>query len=179
MPNKKNVEEVKQLEEKLAGSTAVFLADYAGLTVQAQGELRAQIRAAGGELKVSKNRLLKIALKNQGYDTDALAPELLGPNLTLFTMDDPATPLKALVEFAKGNELEKPAIKAGVLGKNVLSLTKVKQLASLPGKSELIAQLMYTIKAPISGMVNVMAAPTRNLVYALNAIKESKSKVAA
>lgn len=175
MPNKKNVSEVKVLEEKLAGSSAVFFADYAGLTVKAQGTLRNAVRAAGGELKVTKNRLLKIAMKNKGYDTDAIASELVGPNVTLFTGNDPVAPLKALVDFAKANEMEKPTIKAGVLGKEVLSITKVKQLASLPSKGELIAKLLYTIKAPLSGMVNVLAAPTRNLVYALAAIKDKKN----
>jgi large subunit ribosomal protein L10 len=175
MPNQKNLSEVKELEAKLAESSAVFLADYAGLTVKAQGELRNAVRAAGGDLRVSKNRLLKIALKNSGYDTDALQAELTGPNLTLFAANDAVSPLKALVEFAKANELEKPSIKTGVLGKEILSITKIKQLASLPGKNELIAKLMYTIKGPLSGMVNVLAAPARDLVYALNAIKEKKA----
>jgi large subunit ribosomal protein L10 len=175
MPNTKNKTEVKALEEKLVGASAVFLADYAGLTVKAQGQLRDKVRAAGGDLRVTKNRLLKIAMKNNGYDTDAVSSELLGPNITLFTSSDPVAPLKALVEFAKSNELEKPTIKAGYLGKDVLSLDKVKQLAALPSKNELIAKLLYVIKAPATGLVNVLSAPTRNLVYALAAIKEKKN----
>lgn len=175
MPNTKNKSEVKALEEKLAGSSAVFFADYAGLTVKAQGQLRAKVREAGGDLRVAKNRLLKIAMKNSGYETDALSEHMLGPNITLFTGNDPVAPLKALVDFAKASEIEKPAIKAGVLGKEVLSMEKVKQLASLPSKAELIAKLLYTIKAPVSGIVNVLAAPTRNLVYALSAIKDKKA----
>lgn len=178
MPNTKNINEVKQLEEKLAGSSAVFLADYAGLTVKAQGQLRDKIRAAGGDLQVAKNRLLKIAMKNTGYDTTMLEEHMLGPNITLFTSTDAIAPLKALVEFAKSNELEKPSIKIGVLGKDVLSIEKVKQLASLPSKAELIAKLLYTIKAPLSGLVSVINGPTRSLVYALNAIKEKKGAAA-
>lgn len=175
MPNAKNTKEVKALEEKLAESSAVFFADYAGLTVKDQGKLRDKIRQAGGDLKVAKNRLLKIAMKNKGYDTEALGLHMLGPNITLFTGNDPVSPLKALVEFAKANDKELPMVKGGVLGKDVLTLDKVKQLAALPSKMELIAKLMYVIKAPVTGMVNVLSAPTRNLVYALSAIKDKKN----
>ncbi len=176
MANTKNVNEVKQLEEKLAGSSAVFLADYAGLTVKAQGALRDKVRAAGGDLRVAKNRLLKIAMEKHLAVLPRELEELLrGPNITLFTSQDAVAPLKALVEFAKANDLEKPSIKIGVLGKDVLSMEKVKQLAALPSKLQLIAKLLYTIKAPMSGMVNVLSAPTRNLVYAISAIKDKKA----
>lgn len=179
MPNEKNQNEVKLLEEKLTSSSAVYLADYAGLSVKDQVILRDQVRAAGGDLRVTKNRLLKIAMKNVGLDTDALSTDLLGPNITLFAGSDPVTPLKALVDFAVGQDNEKPAIKIGVYEKNVISLDKVKQLASLPGRDQLIAKLIYTIKAPLSGIANVLAAPTRNLVYALSAIQTKRGNEAS
>ena len=172
MPNKKNLEEVKKLEEQLDQIQALFIANYTGIDVKAQQELRAKVKEAGGYLKVTKNTLLKIALKNKGFDVDAIADALTNQNITLFATDDPVSPLKVVVEFAK--EHEKPEIKAGFLGQEVLSLDKIKQLASLPSKDELIVKLIRTIQGPVYGLVNVMVAPTRNLIYALNAIKDKK-----
>lgn len=172
MPNTKNIASVKELEAKIGGASAIFLADYAGLSVKAQSELRRKVREAGGELSVAKNSLLKIALKSQGYDVSSLESELTGPNLTLFTTTDAVAPLKALVEFAKGTELAKPAVKAGFLDKEILSLEKVKQLAALPGKNELIAKLLGTLTNPARQLVSVLSAPMRDLVYALSAISK-------
>ena len=178
MPNTKNIASVKDLESKLDGASAVFLADYAGLTVKAQSELRRKVREAGGELSVAKNSLLKIALKNKGYNVENLSAELTGPNLTLFTTSDAVAPLKVLVEYSKGKELEKPAIKGGYLGKDILSLEKVKELAALPGKNELVAKLLGTLSNPARNLVGVLSAPMRNFVYALSAVKDKKSAAA-
>lgn len=172
MPNQKNQLAVKELETKLDGVSAVYLADYAGLTVKEQVKLRQAVTAAGGDLKIAKNSLLNIALINKGVDTSSLASDLTGPNVTLFAKADAVAPLKALVEFAKANEKELPKIKAGILGKEVLSMEKVIQLSKLPSKLELIAKLLGTLTNPARQLVSVLSAPTRNLVYALNAISK-------
>lgn len=175
MPNKQNIASVAELQTKLGKTQAVFLADYAGLTVKEQVALRDLVRAAGGTITVAKNSLLKIAMTNSGMDTSKLETELTGPNLTLLANEDAIAPLKALVEFAKTNDKELPKIKAGILGKEVLSITKVMQLAALPSKLELIAKLLNTLSNPARNLVNVLSAPMRNFVYALSAIKDQKS----
>lgn len=174
MPNQKNLAQVKALETKLEGIQALFLADYAGLTVKEQRLLRSQVKAAGGELVVAKNTLLKIALQNQGYDAASLTPELKGQKVTLFAPSDAVAPLKALVEFSKANEKELPKIKAGVLGKEVLTVQKIMQLANLPSKAELLSKLLGTLSNPARNLVGVLVAPTRNLVYAISAIQTKK-----
>lgn len=175
MPNSQKIQAVAELEDKLGKSQAVFLADYAGLTVKEQVALRQLVIAAGGNIAVAKNSLLKIALEHKGLDAQALAAELTGPNLTLFAESDPVAPLKALVTFAKGNEKELPKVKAGVLGKNILSMEKIIQLSTLPGKTELMARLLGTLSNPARNMVEVLAAPMRSLVYALSAINTKKA----
>lgn len=172
MPNSQNVKAVAELEGKLDKSQAIFFAEYAGLTVKEQVTLRQLVQAAGGDMTVAKNSLLKIAMTNKGLDAKALDSELVGPNITLFAESDPVAPLKALVTFAKGNEKELPKVKAGVLGKEVLTLERVLQLAALPGKNELIAKLLGTLANPARNLVSVLSAPTRNLVYALSAISK-------
>ena len=170
MPNIQNIAAVADLETKLSSVQAIFLADYAGLKVSEQVALRDLVRAQGGTLTVAKNSLLKIALTNKGYDLSTLESELTGPNLTLLAQGDAALSLKAMVEFAKSNDKNLPRVKAGILGKDVLSLNKVMQLASLPSKLELIAQLLGTLSNPMRQLVSVLSAPMRNFVYALNAI---------
>ena len=172
MPNKQNIKAVAELVEKLDKVQAVFIADYAGLTVKEQVELRNMIRTAGGSVTVAKNSLLKIAMTSKGYDISSLEKELTGPNLTLLAEGDAVSPLKALVEYAKGNEKNLPKIKAGILGKDVLSMEKVMQLSALPSKAELIAKLLGSLSNPARNLVSVLSAPMRNFVYALSAISK-------
>jgi large subunit ribosomal protein L10 len=175
MPNQKNIKGVRELEAKLDGSQAIFLADYAGLTVKDQVKLRDLVRAAGGDMTVAKNSLLKIAMNNKGVDAAKLEAELTGPNITLFAKGDAVAPLKAMVEFAKGNEKELPKVKAGILGKDILSMEKVMQLAKLPSKAELIAKLLGTLSNPARNMVGILVAPMRSLVYALSAVNKKQA----
>lgn len=175
MPNQKNLAGVAALEDKLAGSQAIFLADYAGLTVKDQVVLRDKVRSAGGDMLVAKNSLLKIAMTNKGIDTASIESELTGPNITLFATGDAVAPLKAMVEFAKTHDQELPKVKTGILGKEILSLTKVMQLAALPSKAELIAKLLGTLTNPARNLVSVLSAPVRDLVYALSAISKKEA----
>jgi len=172
MPNKQNIAAVAELVEKLDKVEAIFIADYAGLTVKEQVDLRDKVRAAGGTITVAKNSLLKIAMTSKGYDVTSLDKELTGPNLTLLAENDAVAPLKALVEFSKANDKNLPKVKAGILGKDVLSMEKVMQLAALPSKSELIAKLLGTLSNPARNLVSVLSAPMRNFVYALSAISK-------
>ncbi len=175
MPNKKNIAGVAELVEKLDKVQAVFIADYAGLTVKEQVELRDLVRTAGGTITVAKNSLLKIAMTSKGYDLTSLESELTGPNLTLLAEGDAVAPLKAMVEYAKGNEKNLPKVKVGILGKDVLSMTKVMQLAALPSKAELISKLLGTLSNPARNMVGILVAPMRSLVYALSAVSKKKA----
>ncbi len=168
MPNAKNQAAVAELTKQVESAKGLFLADYSGLNLKAQRSLRKKIREAGGELVVTKNTLLKLILKGKNVDVESIAKELEGQNITLFATSDVVAPLKALVEFAKDGD--KPVLKAGLLGTEVLSMDKIKQLASLPSKNELIAKLLGTLNNPARGLVQVLSATSRNLVYALSAI---------
>ena len=179
MPNNKNISAVAELTTKLDQVQAVFIADYAGLTVKEQVTLRDLVRAAGGNMTVAKNSLLKIAMTNSTFKKTGLPRELeeplRGPNITLLANGDAVAPLKAMVEFAKTNDKNLPKIKAGVLGKEVLSITKIMQLATLPSKNEFIAKLMGTLSNPARNMVGILVAPMRSLVYVLSAINKKKA----
>jgi len=173
MPSQKNQDQVKILQEKLAKAKSIVLADYRGLPVNLQQDLRQKITQVNAELIVVKNTLLKIALKQEKFDLKPLLDSFTGPTITLLAYEDEIAPIKALAEFAKDNNL--PTIKAGFLNKDPLSKEKVEQLAQLPTKVELLTKTVGTIKAPLSGIVNVLSGNLKNLVYALKAIKTQKT----
>ena len=168
MPSQKNKDTIASLKEKLAKSKSVVVADYRGLTVNLQQKLRRQVRAAGGELLVIKNRLLKIALKEEKLDIEPLLTSFTGPSITLLAYEDELAPIKVLFEFAKEHEL--PKFKAGFVNQSPLTGEQLNQLAQLPGRVELIAKTVGTLKGPLYGMVNVLSANLRNLIYVLKAL---------
>ncbi|HZZ98914.1 MAG TPA: 50S ribosomal protein L10 [Candidatus Saccharimonadia bacterium] len=167
MPNKKNVASLADLKEKVAKAKSIVLMNYQGLTVAQQTKLRSEVKSAGGEFVVAKNTLVNIAL-NKPELKDALG----GQTGVLFSYTDEVGALKKLVEFVKANE--KPELKMGVMSDKALSKAEVMELSKLPGKEQLIGMLMARLQGPATGMVNVLNAGVRNLVYALNAIKSKK-----
>lgn len=174
MPSQQNLTTVKLLSEKLAASKTVVLADYRGLSVNLQRQLRNEVKAAGGELIVAKNSLLKLALTAEKINLpESLASSLIGPTITLFAYEDEIAPLKALADFAKVNEL--PVVKIGFLAKEPLTADQVNQLANLPTKIELLAKTVATLKSPINRLVYALSDNFKKLVYILSAIGGQKA----
>lgn len=155
------------LTEKLAKAKSLIIADYTGTTVSDQVKLRSEVKKAGGEMVVTKNTLIDIAV-GKGKLSDSLH----GMNAVIFAYEDPVAPVKAAFEFHKKNE--KLSIKQGYMDEKVLSNEEVVALSKLPSKTELIAKLLMVLKSPGQGLVNVLNAGPRNLVYALNAVAEKK-----
>ncbi len=181
MPSQKNIDQLAQVKEKLASAQNLVIANYSGLDSATQTELRAKIKAAGGEFAVTKNRLVALALKDR-LKTDLpaeLSEALSGPNAAIYGFSDPVAATKTLVDFAKDHESME--IKVGFMigqegaADQVLTPKQVVNLDKLPGKLELRGQLVGTLNAPIYGYVNVLAGTLRKVLYALNAIKTSKS----
>jgi len=164
-------ESVTKYTEKLQRAKSVTFVDYKGLTMSQMSALRNQLRDLGAELTVTKNKLLKIALKNSSLDTPN--SELFsGPIATLFSFEDEITPLKDLVKTLKDAQIGK--IKGGIFDSVYFDEFSIIRLASLPSKLELQAKVVGSLSAPLSGMVNVLQGNLRNLVYALDQIRLSK-----
>lgn len=169
MPNTKNQSQTKDLQAALAASKAVIIANYAGLDVASQTELRRLISESGGKFAVAKNTLLKIALTEKlGQLSDDASKALEGPTAVLWANDDAVVPTKALVKFVEGHDL--PEIKIGFLDGQVLSKQDILNLAKLPGKQELLGMLVGQLNAPISSFAQVLRANLQNLVYVIDAI---------
>jgi len=171
MPSTQNTQQVANLQEKLSRAKSATIIDYSGTSVNDQVKLRRGISAAGGEMLVTKNTLIDLAV-GKGKVTDSLT----GMNAIVFGYTDEVEPIKALFAFQK--ETEKLTIKQGVLGETILSVADVEKLSKLPGRMELIASLLNRLQSPASGLVNVLKAGQRDLVYALKAIADKGEVVA-
>jgi len=167
----KKREIINDLSSKMKEAKAVVFADYRGLTVEQDTELRSALRKAGVEYRVVKNTLTRFAAKENGFDE--LSEYLNGPTSMAFSVSDPVAPAKILNEYA--GKFEKLELKVGVVEGKVIDVNGIKALAELPPKEVLIAKVLGGFNAPISGLVNVLNANIRGLVVALNAIAEQKA----
>ena len=165
MPSQKNLQQVEMLKAKLDKAQSVAIVDYSGTSVNDQVKLRTSISEAGGEMLVAKNRLINVAV-GEGK----LSESLDGMNAIVFSYEDAVSALKKLFDFHK--EEEKLTIKQGLMDDKVLSPAEVEALSKLPGKDKLIAMLLNRLQSPATGLVNVLKAGQRDLVYALKAIAE-------
>ncbi len=153
---------VDNLIEKIKQAKALILSDYSGLNVAQISDLRREVKKAGGEFEVVKNTLLRLAAKD-------LPLELAGPTAVLWLYQEDLSPLKALDNFIKKNEL--PKIKLGFWEGQEITLERVKELANLPGIEELRAKLVGMLQSPISGLHSVLNGNLRKLVLVLSKIK--------
>lgn len=161
---------VEEIKEKISKADSIVLVDYRGLNVDEVTELRNKYREANVDYKVYKNTLMRFAFKDSGLEE--FNKYLAGPSAIAFGYEDPVSPAKISNDFAKDHKsLE---IKAGIVDGKVVDLEGVKALAELPSREVLIAQVLGGLNAPISGFANVLNGNIRNLVYALNAVREKQ-----
>ncbi len=171
MPNKYNVSQVELLKQKVADAKSIAVIDFSGTTVNDQVKLRSALRKVGGEFLVAKNTLVDKVINDP-----TLKESLHGMNGLVFSFTDEVSALKELFKFKK--ETEKLTIKQGYMEGKVLSVAEVAALSKLPGKQELISMLIARINGPAYGLVQVLKASQRSLVYALNAIADKKGSEA-
>lgn len=166
---------VAELKDLLTSSKGVVLVDYCGLTVAEDTELRSKMREAGVKYMVAKNTFIRIAAQEAGIE--GLDPYLEHNTAVAFSAEDPVAPAKILNDFSKDHKALE--IKAGVLDGKVIGLDEVKAVAELPSREELLAKLVGSMQAPISGLVNVLQGTIRNFVYTLEAVRQKKEQESA
>jgi large subunit ribosomal protein L10 len=165
MPTQRKIESVADLSDKLARTQLALVTDYRGLTVAEISDLRKKLRDSGAELIVAKNTLTLRAAKQSGHD--ALEPLLSGPTALAFAYDDVSKTAKAINDFNKGPK--KLVVRGGMLGNSLLGANVLDQVASLPTRDQVLAQIVGGVSSPVAGVVGVINAAITNVLYTLQA----------
>jgi large subunit ribosomal protein L10 len=171
MNRAEKIETVSQLNDRFARAPLTVVTEYRGLNVAQLSDLRRKLRAVDGEYLVSKNTLAAIAIRES--QSTALAPLLVGPVALAFGFTDAVAVAKVVKDFAKDND--KLLIRGGVLDGAALDAKQVEQLATMPSRDELRAQLLRLLNTPATNFVRLLKAPAQQLVQVLYAKSTQES----
>ena len=163
-------EVVAEIAERLTKAQAVVLAEYRGLPVEQITVLRSQARASGVYLRVLKNSLARRAV--QGTPFEKLSDQMVGP-LAYGISDDPVAAAKVLHAYAKGND--KLVIKGGAMPGYVMTAKEVGNLATMPGREQLLAMLMGTMQAPVTKFVQTLNEVPSKFVRTVAAVRDHET----
>jgi large subunit ribosomal protein L10 len=171
MPNKKNIQQVEELTEKLGRAKAVYVTQYLGLNVEDVTELRREFHANNVEYLVAKNTLLKLAAKSN--DIVGLDPYLSGPTAIALSYEDPTGPARVLKEFTKDRDL--PEVKGIVFDGDVMDGSEFKRIADMPTKEQLLGMFAATLQSPLTKLMWALKSPMTDLSNTLSNLKDKKS----
>ncbi|HNP70656.1 MAG TPA: 50S ribosomal protein L10 [Kouleothrix sp.] len=165
MATQRKIESVADLTDKLERTQLTVVTDYRGLTVAEITDLRRRLRETGAELIVAKNTLTLRAAKETGHT--AIEPLLSGPTALAFAFKDASKTAKAINDFNKGPK--KLVVRGGMLGNTLMGPNVLEQVATLPTREQVLAQIVGGVSAPVSGVVGVLNAAITNVLYVLQA----------
>ena len=174
MPTEAKQATVAELKDELSRARTTIVADYRGLTVSDIQSVRRNLRGQGITYRVVKNRLAKIAAQEAG--TGELNELLVGPSALAMGSGDEVTIARTFLDAIK--PFRQVAVRGAVLSGKRVDADAVARLATLPTRDVLLGQLAGGIVAPLSSMASLLAAPLRNLGYALQQVADQKAQQA-
>lgn len=171
----KKTEQVERLAAELADSTTAIVGTFAKLTVSQDFALRTVVRNAGAKYRVIKNKLAARAA--QGTKVEEALQGLRGVSSVAYTSGDPVALAKALSGWVKENA--EFTFKLAIVDGRVLSVQEIQQLATMPGREEIYAKLLFLMNAPAQRLVTVLNAVGRDVAVVLHQAVEQKKFVEA
>ena len=172
MPNKKNVELLNSIQEKVAKSKSILLSDFKGVSAKDLTSFREEIRAKGGEVFVSKNTLLKIALEGK-EGSEKASDSLTGQTVAVVAYSDPISTIKSFFDLSK--KIENLKAKGGFFENKFVDEKALVEISKLPSKEELIGRLIGSMNSPVYKFVNTLNQSKSKIVYVLNSIANQKN----
>jgi large subunit ribosomal protein L10 len=169
-PRAEKVAVVNEVRERMEAADGALLTEYRGLTVAELAELRRELTAAGGDYKVYKNTLVRLAVADT--PREGVSDLLTGPTAIAFVQGDVSAVAKALRDFARANP--NLIVKGGVVGSAVMSAADIDVLAELPSRETLLAQFAGALAAPLQQLAGLVQALPRNLAYGISALLEQR-----
>jgi len=170
-PKNKKEEELNALKKDLAEATNLIVAQFKGITVAQDTDLRGKIRATNSKYRVVKNTLARIAAK--GTPAEALEKSFDASTSIAYNNTDPVALAKALTAYAKANPVF--VFKAGMVEGRVVNIADLGAIASLPSKEELIVKVLFLINSPAQGLATAVNGVARNLAAVLQqAVEQNK-----
>ena len=158
-------------EEAMASAEHAFVIGFKGITVNQVNDLRNKVRKSGGQYVVIKNTLARRAVS--GKPLEQVKEHFTGPTAVAYSLEDPVALAKVLTDFAK----DAPVIefKGGLVEGRPIAASQVKEIASLPGRQELLAKLLFLMQSPIQRFVRVLAASgPQRLAIVLDQVAKKK-----
>jgi large subunit ribosomal protein L10 len=169
-PRAEKVAVVNEVRERMEAADGALLTEYRGLTVSELAELRRELIAAGGDYKVYKNTLVRLAVADS--PREGMSDLLTGPTAIAFVQGDVSAVAKALRDFSRANP--NLIVKGGVVGTSVMSAADVNILAELPSRETLLAQFAGALSAPLQQLAGLVQALPRNLAYGISALLDQR-----
>lgn len=163
---------VSEVKEMIDSASAVYLTDYAGISVEDITDIRNKFRKEGVKYRVIKNTLFKRALKETGK-FEKLNEHLIGMTGYVFAGSNPIAPAKIIQKYF--DEKQKLPLKACYVDGEFYAGSELKTLASLPSKEEIISGIMGSLNSPASGIVGVLNAVMRDLVSVIYEVSKKKA----
>jgi large subunit ribosomal protein L10 len=162
---------VDELHDKLAGARAFYLTDFSGMNVKQITEFRSRLRRQGVDYVVVKNTLAQRALAD--LELPDIAGFFTGPTGVVISHEDAVAAAKVLTDFAREFD-NKPAVKLGVVERKEVGPEQVKQLAELPPREVLLAQLAGGLQAPMARLAGGMQSLLAGLARAVDGLRQQR-----
>ncbi len=164
---------VEEFRERVKRTPVFYLTDFTGLDVQSITQLRQRLRESGAEYTVVKNRLVVRALQELELDLPDLTEYLTGPTGVVMGSDGPVEPAKALNDFAKENR-SRPVFKVGIVDQQLVEVAEFQQLAKLPPRAQLLAELAGALQAPMASLAAALQGKLQEVVGLVEALRQER-----